>query len=72
VNISRKREVERSDTGEFEIGEGVTCEQPDVDEVGDCSKKQEQNDSKIYCYYKTRGERRAILGDKRGRTSTTM
>jgi len=24
------------------------------------------------CYFKTRGERRATMGDKRGRPSTTM
>jgi len=34
----RKREVERSDTGEFEIREGVTDEQPDEDEMKDGSR----------------------------------
>jgi len=34
--------------------------------------KQEQNGRKIYLIFKTRGERRAIEGDTRGRLSTTM
>jgi len=48
--LLRKREVERSDTGEFEIGDEHD-EQPDVDEMEDCSIKQEQNDRKIYLLF---------------------
>jgi len=40
-----KKEVERSDTGEFNIGGGVTCE---ADQMEDCSIKQEKNYNKIY------------------------
>jgi len=44
--LLRKREVERLETGDFEIGE-----QPHADEMEDCSIKQEQNDRKIYLLF---------------------
>jgi len=46
-NFLRKREAERSETGEFNIGEGERDEQRDVDQTKDCSTKQEQKDLKI-------------------------
>jgi len=49
-NLIRKREVERSETGEFNTGElekKWRDEQRDVGQTGDSSIKQEQHDRKI-------------------------
>jgi len=50
VLLFKKKEVERSETDELNIGEGVRLrdEQRDVDQTGDCSINQEQNDNKFY------------------------
>jgi len=43
---------------------GRRDDERDVDQTGDCSTKQEQNNEKICLQFKTRGERRATKGDK--------
>jgi len=47
-NFLRKREVERLETGAYNIGQcSWRDEQRDVDQMGDCSTKQDQNDGKF-------------------------
>jgi len=59
-NFLRKREVERLNTGTY------------VDEMEDCSINRSRMIERFFCYFKTRGERMATKGDKRGRPSTTI
>jgi len=71
-NLLRKREVERSDTGEFEKRRSDVMNNLTQMRWKIVPQNRSRMTERSICYFKTRGERRAIKGDKRGTPSTTM
>jgi len=70
-NFLRKREVERSQTGEFNVGEGVTW-WATWRRWRLFNKNRSKMIERFVCNFKMRGKWRAIKSDKRGRPSRTM